>query len=109
MLLSCQVYVYTVCSLIYATFYFKVLQIINFQNINSSSGSICGVFEWSEKWNFQESRIALYHSMSLRTNNCAIISLESLTVMNINLNGDIGHSFLMVSKNCSSKSSENSP
>ena len=99
MLLSCQVYVYTVCSLIYATFYFKVLQIINFQIINS----------WSEKLNFHESRIALYHFISLRTNNCAIISLESLTVMNINLNGDIGHSFLMVSKNCSSKSSENSP
>ena len=47
--------------------------------------------------------------MFLRTNNCAIISLELSTVMNINLNGNIAGSFQIVSKISSSKSSENSP
>ena len=44
--------------------------------------------------------------MFLKTNNCAIISLELLTVMNINQNGNTADSFPMVSKICSSKSSE---
>ena len=45
----------------------------------------------------------------LRTNKRAIISLELLTVMNINLNGNTAGSFPIVSKTSSSKSSENSP
>ena len=47
--------------------------------------------------------------MFLRTNNCAVISLELLTVMNINLNGNTAGSFPIVSKISSSKSSENFP
>ena len=47
--------------------------------------------------------------MFLRTNNCAVISLELLTVMNINLNGNTAGSFPIVSKISSSKSSGNSP
>ena len=90
--LYCQVYVYTVCSPISATLYFKVLQIINSQNINSPSGAICTVFD-----NFflrlirimKFSRInTLYLFMFLTTNNCAVTSLELLIVMNINLNGN---------------------
>ena len=110
--LYCQVYVYTVCSPISATLYFKVLRIINSQNINSPSGAICKVFD-----NFflrlirimKFSRInTLYLFMFLRTNNCAVISLELLTVMNINLNGNTASSFPIVSKISSSKSLENS-
>ena len=41
----CQVYVCTVCSLIYATFYFKFLRIIQSQNINWPSGATCRVFD----------------------------------------------------------------
>ena len=47
--------------------------------------------------------------MFLRTNNCAIISLELLTVMNINLNGNTAGLYPMVSKIYSSNSSENFP
>ena len=47
--------------------------------------------------------------MFLRTNNCAVISLELLTVMNINLNGNTGGSFPIVSNIYSRKSSENFP
>ena len=47
--------------------------------------------------------------MFLSTNNYAIISLELLTVMNINLNGNTAGSFPVVSKISSSKSSENFP
>ena len=47
--------------------------------------------------------------MFLRTNNCAVISLELLTAMNINLNGNTAGSFSIVSKISSSKSSENLP
>ena len=47
--------------------------------------------------------------MFLRMNNCAVISLELLTVMNINLNGNTAGPFPIVSKISSSKSSENSP
>ena len=45
--------------------------------------------------------------MFLRTNNCPVISLELLTAMNINLNGNAAGSFSIVSKISSSKSSEN--
>ena len=45
----------------------------------------------------------------LRTNNCAIISYELLTVTSINLNGNTAGSFPILSKIWSSKSSENSP
>ena len=91
----------------------KVLQIINSQNINSPSGAICRVFD-----NFflrlirimKFSRIiTLYLFMFLRTSICAIISLELLTVMNINLNGSTAGSFPIASKISSIKSSENSP
>ena len=91
----------------------KVLQIINSQNINSPSGAICRVFD-----NFflrlirimKFSRIiTLYLFMFLRTNICAIISLELLTVMNINLNGSTAGLFPIASKISSIKSSENSP
>ena len=108
-----QVYVYTVSSLRCATFYFNVLRIINSQNINSPSGAICRVFD-----NFflrlirimKFSRIiTLYLFMFLRTNNCAITSLELLTVMNMNLNGKAAGSFPIASKISSIKSSENSP
>ena len=94
-------------------FYFKVLRIINSQNINSPSGAICRVFD-----NFflrlirimEFSRIiTLYLFMFLRTNNCAITSLEFLTVMNINLNGNAAGSFPIASKISSIKSSENFP
>ena len=51
----------------------------------------------------------LYLFVFLRTNNCAIISLELLTVMNINLHGNTAGSFPVVSKVSSSNSSENSP
>ena len=47
--------------------------------------------------------------MFLRTNNCAAISLELLTVMNLNLNGNTAGSFRIVSKMTSSKYSENFP
>ena len=91
----------------------KVLQIINSQNINSPSGAICRVFD-----NFflrliriiKFSRIiTLYLFMFLRTSICAIISLELLAVMNINLNGSTAGSFPIASKISSIKSSENSP
>ena len=109
----CQVYVYTVCSPISATLCFKVLQIIISQNINSPSGAICRVFG-----NFflrlikimKFSRMnTLYLFLFLRTNNCAVISLELLTVTNINLNGNTAGSFPVVSKISSSKFSENFP
>ena len=109
----CQVYVYTVCSPISATLCFKVLQILISQNINSPSGAICRVFR-----NFflrlikvmKFSRInTLYLFLFLRTNNCAVISLELITLMNINLNGNTAGSFPIVSKISSSKSSENFP
>ena len=41
--------------------------------------------------------------MFLRKNNCAVISFESGTVMNINLNGNAANSFPIVSKISSSK------
>ena len=47
--------------------------------------------------------------MSLSTNNYALISLELLTVMKINLNGNTAGPFPIVSKISSSKSSENFP
>ena len=47
--------------------------------------------------------------MFLRTDNCAVISIELLTVMNINLNGNAAGSFPVVSKISSSKFSENFP
>ena len=47
--------------------------------------------------------------MFLRTNNCAVISLELYELMNINLNRNTAGSFPIVSKISSSKSSENSP
>ena len=115
MLLYYQVYVYTIgyVCIIQTTSYFKVLRIIKYQNINSPSGEICRVFD-----NFflrlikimKFSRInTLYLFMFLRTNNCAVMSLELLTVMNINLNGNTAGSFPVVSKIYSSNSSENSP
>ena len=51
----------------------------------------------------------MYLFMFLRTNNCAVTSLELLTVMNINLNGNTAGSFPIVSKISSRKSSENFP
>ena len=111
--LYCQVYVYTVCSPISATLYFKVLRIINSQNINSPSGAICKVFD-----NFflrlirimKFSRInTFYLFMFLSTNNCALISLELLTVMKINLNENTASLFPIISKISSSKSPENFP
>ena len=45
--------------------------------------------------------------MFLRTNTCAVTSLELLTVMNINLNGNNAGSFPTVSKISSRNSSEN--
>ena len=124
-----QVYVYTVCSLIYATFYFNVWRIINSQNINpppyfnvwriinsqninSPSGTICRIFD-----NFflrlirimKLSRINTLHLfIFLRTNNCAIISLELWTLMNIKLSGNTVGSFPIVSKISSSKFSKTS-
>ena len=47
--------------------------------------------------------------MFLRTNDCDVISLELLTIMNINLNRNTAGSFSIVSKIYSSKSSENFP
>ena len=47
--------------------------------------------------------------MFLRTNNCAIISLELLIVTNIDLNENTAGSLPIVSKIWSRKSSENSP
>ena len=46
--------------------------------------------------------------MFLRTNSCAIMSLELLTVMNINLNGNTAGSFPVVSIISSSNVSDNS-
>ena len=101
------------CTHIYATHYFKVLRIINSQNINSPSGAICRVFDnfflrLTRIMKFSRINI-LYLFMFLRTNNCAIISLQLLTVMNINLTGNTAGSFPVVSKISSSKSSENLP
>ena len=115
MLLFYHVYVYAIgyVSIIYTTFYFKVLRTIKSQNINLPSGAICSVFD-----NFflrlirimKFSRMnTLYLFMFLRTNNCAITSIELLIVMNINLNGNTVGSFPIVSKISSSKPSENSP
>ena len=105
----CQVYAYTVYSPISAKLYFKVLQIIISQNINSPSGAICRVFGNLIKI-MKFSRInTLYLFLFLRTNNCAVISLELLTVMNMNLNGNTAGSFPIVLKISSSKSSENFP
>ena len=47
--------------------------------------------------------------MFLRTNNCAVIPLELLTVIYLNLNGNTAGSFPIVAKMSSSKSSDNSP
>ena len=44
--------------------------------------------------------------MFLRASNCAIIYIELLTVININLNGSTAGSFPIVSKISSSNSSE---
>ena len=89
-----------------------LFQIINSQNINSPSGAICRVFD-----NFLRlirimkfSRInTLYLLMFLRKNNCVVISLELLTVMNKNLNGNTAGSFQIVLKISSRKSLENFP
>ena len=51
----------------------------------------------------------MYLFMFLRTTNYAIISLELLTVININVNGNTAGSFPIISKISSSNSSENSP
>ena len=110
-----QVYLYAIgyVSIIYATFYFRVLPIIQSQNINSPSGAICRVFG-----NFflrlirimKYSRMdTFYLFMFLKMNNCAVISFELLTVTNINQNGNTAGSFPIVSKISSSESSENSP
>ena len=64
-------------------------------------------YVWSEQWNFHG--WILCTSFFLRTNNCAVISLELLTVMNINLNGNTAGSCPVVSNISSSKSSENLP
>ena len=50
----------------------------------------------------------LHLFMFLRANSCAIMSLELLTVMNINLNGNTAGSFPVVSKIYSSNLSDNS-
>ena len=47
--------------------------------------------------------------MFLTTDNCAVITLELLTVMNINLNRNTAGLFPTISKISSSKYSENSP
>ena len=99
-------------SIIQTMFYFKVLRTIESQNINSPSGAICRV---SDNFFLRFIRImkfsrmnTLYLFMFLRTNNCAIISPELLTVMNINLNAYTAGSFPIVSKIYSSNLSENS-
>ena len=81
-------------------------------NINSLSGAICRV---SDNFFLRLIRImkfsrmnTLYLFMFLRTNNCAIISPELLTVMNINVNAYTAGSFPIASKIYSSNLSENS-
>ena len=72
--------------IIFDNFFLRLIRIMKFSRINT-----------------------LYLFMFLRTNNCAVISLELLTAMNINLNGNTAGSFSIVSKISSSKSSENLP
>ena len=62
----------------------------------------CGVFGMWDVWDVECGK--WIYKMSR-----AIISLELLTVTNINLNGNTAGSFPIVSKIWSSKSSENSP
>ena len=72
--------------IVFDNFFLRLIRIMKFSRINT-----------------------LYLFMFLRTNNCAVISLELLTAMNINLNGNTAGSFSIVSKISSSKSSENLP
>ena len=91
-------------------FYFNVLRVTKSQNINSPSGAICRMFD---KFFLRLIRImtfswmnTLYRFMFLRASNCAIIYIELLTVININLNGSTAGSFPIVSQISSSNSSE---
>ena len=108
--LYCQGFMYTQYVLLYLQ---RSISKFYSQNINSPSGAICTVFDnfflrLIRIMKFSEIN-TLYLFIFLRTNNCAVISLELLTVMNINLNGNTGGSFPIVSNIYSRKSSENFP